>query len=48
MQLDYLVKDELEWELELRGVTGVGTNMDMIRVLKGLITSEKGSFEGRS
>lgn len=45
MQLDYLVKDELEWELELREVTGVGTNKDMIRVLRGPIASEKGGFE---
>lgn len=45
MQLDYLVKDELEWELELRGVKGVGTNKDMIRVLRGLIASEKRGFE---
>lgn len=42
MQLDYLVKDELEWKLELRGVTGIGTNKDMISVLRVLIASEKG------
>lgn len=42
---EYLVKDELEWELEIRGVSGVGTNKDMIKVLRGLVSSRTGQAE---
>lgn len=42
MHLDYLNKEELEYELEIRGVTNTEntTNKDMIRILRGLLMNE--------
>lgn len=42
LYLDYLVKEELEYELEIRGVTNAQnyTNKDMIRILRGLLMNE--------